>query len=305
MSDQSLSSQERAIQIQMLMNSNNNVGQNTHTADDKNSSSESQKAPTYFMVNNQETEILGCKHYKKNCKVKAPCCQKFFTCRRCHDEAVMDHKINRYEIETMMCMICFTTQEVSQTCTNCHKVMAQYYCNTCKFFDDDADKCIWHCDKCGLCRVGAKENFYHCDTCHMCVSASTKGHTRHIERAFEANCPICGEYMQTSTTPSFQPDPCQHAIHSKCYKKYLREGNFSCPICSRTYRDLENNMKQHWQMISETINGVPMPSEYKDWKVEILCNDCNIKSECAYHMLGHACSKCGSFNNKITRTMRP
>lgn len=42
----------------------------------------------------QET-ILGCSHYKRNCKLLAPCCKKLFTCIRCHDETT-DHSLDRW-----------------------------------------------------------------------------------------------------------------------------------------------------------------------------------------------------------------
>lgn len=38
---------------------------------------------------------LGCKHYKRNCKLFAACCNQLYTCIRCHDE-VADHSLDRY-----------------------------------------------------------------------------------------------------------------------------------------------------------------------------------------------------------------
>ncbi|XVF09170.1 hypothetical protein REPUB_Repub07fG0068500 [Reevesia pubescens] len=38
---------------------------------------------------------LGCKHYKRNCKLFATCCNQLYTCIRCHDE-VADHSLDRY-----------------------------------------------------------------------------------------------------------------------------------------------------------------------------------------------------------------
>lgn len=38
---------------------------------------------------------FGCKHYKRNCKLVASCCNKSYTCRHCHDEAT-DHVMDRY-----------------------------------------------------------------------------------------------------------------------------------------------------------------------------------------------------------------
>ena len=46
-------------------------------------------------VGYQSTDILGCQHYQKKCRVRASCCQKFYTCRLCHD-ADANHEINRY-----------------------------------------------------------------------------------------------------------------------------------------------------------------------------------------------------------------
>lgn len=42
-----------------------------------------------------EKQILGCEHYKRNCKLVAACCNRLFTCRFCHDK-VSDHSMDRY-----------------------------------------------------------------------------------------------------------------------------------------------------------------------------------------------------------------
>lgn len=41
-----------------------------------------------------EKKIFGCEHYKRNCKLRAACCGKLFTCRFCHDK-VSDHSMDR------------------------------------------------------------------------------------------------------------------------------------------------------------------------------------------------------------------
>ncbi|KAG8379107.1 hypothetical protein BUALT_Bualt07G0053700 [Buddleja alternifolia] len=48
---------------------------------------------------------FGCEHYKRNCKLLAPCCDKLFTCIRCHDD-LTDHSVDRKAITKMMCMKC-------------------------------------------------------------------------------------------------------------------------------------------------------------------------------------------------------
>jgi uncharacterized CHY-type Zn-finger protein len=82
--------------------------------------------------------IFGCKHYKRSCKLLAPCCNKLYTCIRCHDEEV-DHLLDRKQITKMMCMKCMIIQPVGASCSNisCSSSMGKYYCKICKLFDDD------------------------------------------------------------------------------------------------------------------------------------------------------------------------
>lgn len=35
---------------------------------------------------NTQTDSGGCSHYRRNCDVLAPCCQRYFCCHLCHDE---------------------------------------------------------------------------------------------------------------------------------------------------------------------------------------------------------------------------
>ena len=56
-----------------------------------------------------EQVVLGCPHYRRACKMRAPCCQRLFTCRLCHDQA-MDHTVDREEVKEMLCMRCGTLQ---------------------------------------------------------------------------------------------------------------------------------------------------------------------------------------------------
>lgn len=55
--------------------------------------------------------VLGCPHYSRACKIRAPCCQRLFTCRLCHDQA-SDHKMDRENVKEMLCMRCGTLQPV-------------------------------------------------------------------------------------------------------------------------------------------------------------------------------------------------
>ena len=49
------------------------------------------------------------------------------------------------------------------------------------------------------------------------------------------------------------------------------------------------------------IANTPMPDEYKDKMVTLLCNDCNKKSDAHFHIIGMKCNICGSYNTKQIR----
>lgn len=104
----------------------------------------------------------------------------------------------------MLCMHCKLVQPAAQTCANesCLVRLSRYYCDRCKLWDDDPGKSIYHCDQCGICRIGKGlgQDYFHCVKCNVCMDLRLKDKHRCIERNLECDCPICGEYMFTSTT---------------------------------------------------------------------------------------------------------
>lgn len=110
-----------------------------------------------------EPRDLGCAHYKRNIKLQCSACNRWYTCRFCHD-AVEDHMLNRKETKNMLCMLCGHAQPASEVCTVCGERGAWYYCDVCKLWDDDPHKSIYHCSDCGICRVGQGlgKDFFHC-----------------------------------------------------------------------------------------------------------------------------------------------
>ncbi|CAO2183052.1 unnamed protein product [Urochloa humidicola] len=104
----------------------------------------------------------GCSHYKRRCRIRAPCCNEIFDCRHCHNEVknsikidtVKRHELPRHEVQQVICSLCGTEQEVQQVCINCGVCMGKYFCGLCKLFDDDVSKQQYHCNGCGICRYG-------------------------------------------------------------------------------------------------------------------------------------------------------
>ena len=56
------------------------------------------------------------------------------------------------------------------------------------------------------------------------------------------------------------------------------------------------DMKHYFDMLDIEINNTPLPDEYKDKDVEILCNDCEQKSTVKFHFYGLKCKSCCSYN---------
>ncbi|KAL9021347.1 MAG: hypothetical protein Q9185_001458 [Variospora sp. 1 TL-2023] len=246
----------------------------------------------------EDSKPLGCPHYRRNIKLQCSACSRWHTCRFCHDE-VEDHSLNRRETKSMLCMLCGCAQAASEECVQCGERSARYYCSVCKLWDDDPAKSIYHCNDCGICRIGQGlgKDFYHCKTCCVCLSIGIRETHRCIERSTDCDCPICGEYMFTSPqTVVFMG--CGHSIHHRCYYEHMKR-SYRCPICSRSIV----NMEMQFRQLEHAIESQPMPTEFRDTKASVYCNDCNAKSSVKYHWLG---LKCGvSYRRNFTDEVPP
>lgn len=238
--------------------------------------------------------ILGCKHYKRNCKLVMPCCDKIYTCIRCHDE-LADHSTDRRAITKMMCMECLIIQPIGETCStvSCNNLsMGRYYCRICKLLDDERE--IYHCPYCNLCRVGKGLgiDYFHCMNCNACMARSLSVHVCR-EKCLEDNCPICHEYIFTSSTP-VKALYCGHLMHSTCFQEYTCT-HYTCPICSKSLGD----MQVYFQMLDALLAEEKIPDEYSGQTQVILCNDCEKKGAARFHWLYRKCPYCGSYNTRL------
>lgn len=114
-------------------------------------------------------QLLGCEHYRRNVKLQCFTCERWYTCRLCHNDAE-EHTLPRRNTKNMLCMLCGHAQRVGDVCTKCGESAARYYCNICKLWNDDPDKSIYHCNDCGICRVGEGlgKDFFHCKVSTSC-----------------------------------------------------------------------------------------------------------------------------------------
>lgn len=241
---------------------------------------------------------LPCKHYRRKCSIVSPCCDKVFPCRLCHNDAE-DHEIDRKLISEVICLACgpSSRQPATNKCNICASTFGEYFCDTCKLWDDDGSKKgIYHCMDCGICRIGPREKYFHCETCSACYPISLRGNHICVSGAMQNNCPVCLEDMFSSRRPVVILK-CGHNIHSHC-QKIMRQmdiiQSIRCPTCSKTISDDPGEI---WKEIDNHIEQHPMPDEILGMKVTIFCNDCNTKTvDVPLNLIAMKCSTCGSYN---------
>lgn len=105
-----------------------------------------------------------------------------------------------------------------------------------------------------------------------------------VENVSRANCPVCLEDIHTSRTPCHIP-VCAHLLHRNCFEQLLQNGHYACPICQTSLMD----MTQLWKYLDTEVAITPMPSEYDNYMVDILCKDCHKVSR---KMLVNLCKFC-------------
>jgi CHY zinc finger len=99
MRDNTISDQEKRMRIQNLMS-----GGRTEVA-----------PPPTSVLPTPEGQNNACVHYERNCNLIAPCCDRAFGCRICHDElSPPGHPpMNRFMIREVVCKLCSTRQAAS------------------------------------------------------------------------------------------------------------------------------------------------------------------------------------------------
>lgn len=238
-----------------------------------------------------------CTHYSRGCELLFPCCNQYFSCRHCHDEKNMHYKIDpmlmhqadHKSIHIMKCTQCHEEQDISDKCKKCENIMGTYFCKLCNLLDL-VDKKQFHCEECGICRLGGRENYVHCKECGICVPISNN----HIcKRKIEGECPVCCLNLFDTVGERPLNLKCGHWMHVNCFNTYIKY-NHKCPMCSKSLCD-DDQMNQY---IDQQISITPMPDEYQDIMVDILCNECNIKNNIKLHFYGLKCPNCFTYNTK-------
>ncbi|KAJ1695224.1 hypothetical protein LUZ63_011922 [Rhynchospora breviuscula] len=251
---------------------------------------------------------FGCQHYRRRCKIRAPCCGEVFGCRHCHNEATAKndrHELPRHDVKRVICLVCDTEQPAAKVCSNCGVNMGEYYCDVCKFYDDIVSP-LCHLftlpaklknnsfTVMTVASAGGRENYFHCQKCGSCYVNDLRDRHLCVENSMKHQCPICCEYLFDSLRETRILD-CGHTMHFECFHEMLQHNQYTCPICYKS----AINMTSEWRNLDDEVSATIMPEDYR-YKVWIFCNDCHETSEVYFHVLGQKCCNCKSYNTRTT-----
>ena len=156
-------------------------------------------------------------------------------------------------------------------------------------------KKAFHWDGWRIWRVGGEENFFHCSVWNMWNPISTQ--SSHQWADFSQNWWVCleGFYHIKDTSMVLN---CKHVVHSKCFSSYIKT-NYTCPICKKSM--LSKTVSNHINAsIQQQVNLTQM-GELGEKDVQILCNECGLKSNAKFHIVAIKWSKCESFNTTMIK----
>jgi RING finger/CHY zinc finger protein 1 len=195
-----------------------------------------------------------CTHYDKKCSnFLFGCCNKTYSCHRCHNDN--SECTNTINVKLITCNECGIEQNPSNSCTKCALKFSNFYCAKCFIW---TSKNIHHCDKCGFCRIGLEKEIFHCEICETCFPIESKNNHVCVKIPFsKQTCPYCLESTFTSQKASCVVK-CGHIVHNECLTKAQASGNYKCSIC----RKLLYDMSEYWNLIRTSIQLQPMPSEF-------------------------------------------
>ncbi|KAJ8908661.1 hypothetical protein NDN08_005366 [Rhodosorus marinus] len=249
--------------------------------------------------NDESSRVLGCSHYKRGCRVVAFCCRKLYTCRRCHDENE-DHVMDRKLTQEIQCMTCGLFQAPCAECKGCGSRFARHFCGICNLWEDEPGKDIYHCDDCGICRLGKGigKDYFHCSRCNACVALESKADHKCVAGSLDCNCPVCHDPLFSSTERVIFMR-CGHAMHDMCFNDYTKH-YFTCPLCRKALGD----MTEFYKAIDEQLKVSRVCTGRSDFKSQIFCNDCEVKSEVPHHSQYHKCHKCEGYNTMVLNVIR-
>ncbi|CAL5990977.1 RING_finger and CHY zinc finger domain-containing protein [Hexamita inflata] len=236
-------------------------------------------------------EDIGCQHFVRGCQLLCNTCNKYYTCRFCHDE-IEDHKFPKQETKMVKCIYCRCEQPFQQYCQNCKQCFGEQWCEICRAFCNigNESKPMYHCKGCDSCMTGWAHQWRHCDKCNSCVRANC--YDGHQCVKFDGTCPVCMGDLEDTIYGRMLLN-CSHAIHKHCYDQLIRQGEYRCPVCRR-FLPIEDEreilINYFKKLLKETV--IFRPVRY----VQFHCLECQRDFYGAFHSFVVMCGKCQLFN---------
>ncbi|KAJ8787763.1 hypothetical protein J1605_022794 [Eschrichtius robustus] len=195
----------------------------------------------------------GCEHYDRGCRLKAPCCDKLYSCRLCHDNSE-DHLLDRFKVKEVQCI-------------NCEKIQRVRFYHKHNRLVKNVAHCLENIIAvCAICLTKTRNSII-VKTVEFVGTLSFGNFSfafkQCIENVSRQNCPICLEDIHTSRIVAHVL-PCGHLLHRTCYEEMLKEG-YRCPLCMHSALD----MTRYWRQLDDEVAHTPMPSEYQNMTVDI------------------------------------
>ena len=244
----------------------------------------------------QNIITTNCPHNESNCYIYAKCCRKYYECFICHDEN-NSHTVTRSMISNLKCKKCYSENAIGNECKDCNITFGEKHCLICKIWCNKI-KDLYHCYDCDSCCIGKKENYFHCHSCKICLSKSCKDNHKCNLISKNAECPICLEKIFDKKS-DIKILNCSHMLHQNCYESLVHSSSSQnsickCTICKKSiFLPIDQEEKY-----DKYVNDHLMPDYYKEWKAEILCNDCCCQNIVSYHSEFMKCTNadCRSYN---------
>ncbi|ONL93604.1 CHY-type/CTCHY-type/RING-type Zinc finger protein [Zea mays] len=271
-------------------------------------------------------EQHGCVHYRRGCKIRAPCCGEVFGCRHCHNEAkdslevsVHDrHVLPRHDIKLVICSLCNKEQDVSSLTKQgqCSSATVGVTCHTPHEKKNPSRLSTGAARLCELRSMSRQILLREMQLLRRRCKLSPPFFDVLSEVAdgiLRANLDVISEVFPLLFSPvllsrslafqvsknQFHCDGCGICRQDWWRREFLSLWQmwFSCPVCLRS----ACNMSDIWQKLDQQVAASPMPAIYQKKMVWILCNDCGVTSNVQFHILAHKCPGCSSYNTRQTR----
>ncbi|XWS59608.1 hypothetical protein CRYUN_Cryun08bG0136800 [Craigia yunnanensis] len=162
---------------------------------------------------------FGCSHYRRRCKIRAPCCDEIFDCRHCHNESKNSidvdpldrHEVPRYDIKRLILLYSINIYiyifRLYVPCVTENKMFSSIaltvgFAWESIFVPNETSS---------MMIIGGEENFFHCNKCGCCYSTMLKNSHNCVEKAMHHTCAVCFEFL-FDTTKDISVLPCGHTI---------------------------------------------------------------------------------------------